>query len=276
MVRRWLAIATVLALAVLTGSAAAGPSASGKTVAGPPRPVVDANFLYQELYFLGTQFIFRVGGSDGPLADPTDPNNLPANYNGAQEFYKWFGQELTKSDAAHMGPLGKFMTAKDHFYPTRTWQLDDESVTIPGQSCAGQVALIAGHNDSTPTSTGVANGAASGSATPMSAMRGGNWGNGSTYDAGSGEAMGMAEVQALLRWYNANGAYPKRTIKIGLFDNEEGGLVGSGFYSQTNVATLTAPVAAGATTLQVKSRTGVGLAVGETAADRPVRAVPRP
>ena len=163
-----------------------------------------------------------------------------------------------------MGPLGKFMTAKDHFYPTRTWQLDDESVTIPGQSCAGQVALIAGHNDSTPTSTGVANGAASGSATPMSAMRGGNWGNGSTYDAGSGEAMGMAEVQALLRWYNANSAYPKRTIKIGLFDNEEGGLVGSGFYSQTNVATLAAPVAAGATTLQVKSRTGVGLAVGET------------
>ncbi len=66
-------------------------------------------------------------------------------------------------------------------------------------------------------------------------MRGGNWGNGSTYDAGSGEAMGMAEVQALLRWYKANSTYPKRTIKIGLFDNEEGGLVGSGFYSQTNV-----------------------------------------
>ncbi len=263
-VRRWLGIATVMLLAVLTGSAAAGPSASGKTVAGPPRPVVDANFLYKELYFLGTQFIFRVGGSDGDLTNPSDPNNLPANYNGAQEFYKWFGQELTNSDAAHMGPLGKFMTAKDHIYPTRTWQLDDESVTIPGQSCAGQVALIAGHNDSTPTSTGVANGAASGSATPMSAMRGGNWGNGSTYDAGSGEAMGMAEVQALLRWYNANSAYPKRTIKIGLFDNEEGGLVGSGFYSQTNVATLAAPVVAGATTLQVKSRTGVGLAVGET------------
>jgi hypothetical protein len=163
-----------------------------------------------------------------------------------------------------MGPMGRFMTAKDHIYPTRVWQLNDESVTIPGQSCAGQVALIAGHNDSTPTSTTVANGAASGSATPMSGMRSGNWGNGSTYDAGSGEAMGMAEVQALLRWYQANGSYPKRTIKIGLFDNEEGGLVGSGFYSQTNVSTLAAPTAAGDTNAKIVSRTGVGFAVGET------------
>src|SRR5205814_5594675 len=187
---------------------------------------------------------------DGPLSAPNDPNNLPQNYNGAQEFYKWFAAELTNSDAAHMGPVGKFMTAKDHFFPTRVTQLDDVSVTIPGQDCAGQVALIAGHNDSTPTSTAVANGAASGSPTPMTGMRGGNWGNGSAYDAGSGEAMGMAEVQALLRWYQLNGTYPKRTIKIGLFDNEEGGLVGSGFYSQTNVSTLAAPAPAGSTNVK--------------------------
>jgi hypothetical protein len=171
---------------------------------------------------------------------------------------------MTNSDASHMGPVGRFMTAKDHVYPTRLWQLNDETVTIPGQSCAGQAALIAGHNDSTPTSTGVANGAATGSATPMSGMRGGNWGNGSMYDAGSGEAMGMAEFQALLRWYRATGTYPKRTIKIGLFDNEEGGLVGSGFYSQTNVSTLVAPAAAGDTNVKIVSRTGVGFAVGET------------
>src|SRR6266542_5833092 len=41
-----------------------------------------------------------------------------------------------------------------------------------------------------------------------------------------------------------------RTIKIGLFDNVEGGLVGSGFYSQTNVSTLAAPAAAGDTNLK--------------------------
>ena len=261
--RRWFAVASVASLTVLAGAGAAGQTAAGQAPSGQARPVVDTTFLYNELYHLGTDYIFRVAGADGPVTDPNDPNNLPANYNGAQEFYQWFGQELTNSDNAHMGPLGRYMTAKDHLYPTRVWQLDDESVTVPGQSCPGQVALIAGHNDSTPTSTTVANGAASGSATPMTSMRGGNWGNGSTYDAGSGEAMGMAEFQALLRWYQANGTYPKRTIKIGLFDNEEGGLVGSGFYSQTNVATLAAPAAAGATTLRVNSRTGVGLAVGE-------------
>jgi hypothetical protein len=258
-VRRLSIMATVVLVVALASGAGAGQSAAS----GQALPVVDANFLYKELYFLGTNTIFRVAGADGPLSNPSDPNNLPTNYNGAQEFYKWFGQELTNSANDHMGPLGRFMTAKDHVYPTRIWQLDDETVTMPGQSCAGQVALIAGHNDSTPTSTLVSQGAETGSPTPMTRMRGGNWGNGSTYDAGSGEAMGMAEVQALLRWYAANGTYPKRTIKIGLFDNEEGGLVGSGFYSQTNVSTLAAPATSGATSVQVTSRTGVGFAVGE-------------
>jgi PKD domain/Peptidase family M28 len=260
---RRIAIAAILPLVLLTGTGEAVPAAAHRPRPGQDRPVVDAAFLYNELYFLATNFIFRVAGADGPLANPADPNNLPPNYNGAQEFYKWFAQEMTNADAAHMGPLGRFMTAKDHVYPTRVWQLDDLSVTIPGRDCPGQVALIAGHNDSTPTSTAVANGAASGGPTPMTGMRGGNWGNGSAYDAGSGEAMGMAEVQALLRWYRANGTYPKRTIKIGLFDNEEGGLVGSGDYSQTNVSTLAAAATAGSTIVKMATRTGVGLAAGE-------------
>jgi hypothetical protein len=263
-VRRWLAAATVVVLGALAGTGAAGPRAYGTGRVGQPRPVVDTAFLYHELYHLATSYVFRTAGADGPLSNPDDPNNLPPNYNGAQEFYRWFGAEMTNPDAGHMGPLGRYMTAKDHLYPTRVWQLNDLSVTIPGQSCAGQVALIAGHNDSTPTSTAVANGAATGSATPMAAMRGGNWGNGSMYDAGSGEAMGMAEFQALLRWYQANGTYPERTIKIGLFDNEEGGLVGSGFYSQTNVSTLAAAAPAGSTNVKMVGRTGVGFAAGET------------
>jgi hypothetical protein len=263
-VRRWFAIATVGSLAALGGAGSARPSSYEAARSGQARPVVDMKFLYGELYYLATNFIFRTAGADGPLSDPGDPNNLPANYNGAQEFYQWFAAEMTNSDHAHMGPLGRYMTAKDHIFPTRVWQLNDLSVTIPGQSCPGQIALIAGHNDSTPTSTTVANGAANGSATPMTGMRGGNWGNGSMYDAGSGEAMGMAEMQALLRWYESNGTYPERTIKIGLFDNEEGGLVGSGFYSQTNVSTLAAPAAVDSSNVKIVSRTGVGFAVGET------------
>src|SRR5262249_56368838 len=115
-----------------------------------------------------------------------------------------------------------------------------------------EAVLISGHNDSTPTPTTVANGAAGGSPTPMSGMHGGNWGNGSPYDADSGIVMGIAELQGLLRWYQANGTYPTRTIKVGLFDAEETGLVGSGEYSQTDTpTTLTAAAAAGATSLPV-------------------------
>ena len=39
--------------------------------------------------------------------------------------------------------------------------------------------------------------------------------------------MTMAEFQALLRWYEANGTWPDRTLKIALFDAEETGLNGS-------------------------------------------------
>jgi hypothetical protein len=260
--RRLTAFTTVSLLAVVV-SGVGVPAASAKPP-GHERPVVDTTFLYNELYYLATNFVFRSAGADGPLSDPGDPNNLPANYNGSQEFYKWFAAELTNPDVSHMGPVGRFMTGKDHFFPTRVWQLNDLSVTIPGGTCAGQVALIAGHNDSTPTSTNVAGGAQNGSATPMSSMRGGNWGNGSMYDAGSGEALGMAEVQALLRWYAANGTYPKRTVKIALFDNEEGGLVGSGFHSQANVSVLAAPANAGDTNIKVVGTSGVGFAAGET------------
>ena len=91
--------------------------------------------------------------------------------------------------------------------------------------------MLASHNDSTPVTTNAANGAASGSATPMSTMHSGNWGNGSAYDANMGELMNLEELGSVLRWHKANGTYPARTIKATLYDNEEGGLVGSGVYS---------------------------------------------
>ena len=274
--RRLLAPCVVLALVAafatlvpMTSQARSGAQAIAASTA--THPVIDTNFLYQELYDSSTQFISRVAGADGPPSNSSDVNNLPPNYNGTSEFYSWWKQQITATSHNHMGPMGRFLTAKDHFEPccrsngnqTYPWQLDDATVTIPGRSCPGQVALISGHNDSTPTSTNVANGAASGSATPMSGMHGGNWGNGSPFDADSGIAMGMAELQGLLRWYQANGTYPTRTIKVGLFDAEETGLVGSGEYSQTDTpATLTSAAAAGDTTINVTSSNGI--AAGST------------
>jgi hypothetical protein len=271
---RSLLVPCAVVLAVASGAAVPAvfraQSAPGATVAPAlptaAHPVIDTNFLYQELYYSSTHFISRVAGADGPPGNPSNVNNLPPNYNGANEFYAWWKQQMTDTSQDHMGPMGRFLTAKDHFEPccrstgnqTYPFQLDDATVTMPGQSCPGEVALISGHNDSTPTPLTVANGAASGSPAPMSGMHSGNWANGSPFDADSGIAMGMAELQGLLRWYQANGTYPARTIKVGLFDAEETGLVGSGEYSQTDTpTTLTAPAAAGDTTINVASSNGI-------------------
>jgi hypothetical protein len=259
--RRWPLIAAVATAAAipLALSASSGAVASSAPAA---HPTIDTNFLYHELYYPATHFITRVAGADGPPSDPTNVNNLPQNYNGAQEFYSWWKSEMTNTDPFHMGPMGAFVTAKDHFNPccsgsgnqTYPFQLDSATVTVPGQSCPGQVVLISGHNDSTPTPTSVANGAQSGSATPMSGMHSGNWANGSPFDATSGIAMGMAELQGLLRWYQQNGTYPARTIKVGLFDAEETGLVGSSEYSQTDTpTTLVTPASTGDTVIHVAS-----------------------
>jgi PKD domain/Peptidase family M28 len=270
--RRGRLVMLAAAVVVVPGAVyASGIAASQAAPARAQHPVIDTGFLYHELYFSSTHFITRVAGADGPPSNPADVNNLPQNYNGANEFYAWWKREMTNTDSAHMGPLGSFLTAKDHFEPccsgtgnqTYPWQLDDATVTIPGQICPAQVVLVSGHNDSTPTSTSVASGAQTGSPTPMSRMHGGNWGNGSPFDADSGIALGMAELQGLLRWYHANGTYPTRTIKVGLFDAEETGLVGSGEYSQADTpTTLVGPAAAGATTINVASTNGI--AAGST------------
>jgi hypothetical protein len=270
---RWLLVAVVFAAAVPVAVSTANGAPEAKTathssalLATVAHPVIDNDFLYKEEWFSQSQFVFRVGGADGPPDNPANVNNLPPNYNGANEFYAWWKSESTASDDAHMGPMGKFLTAKDHFAAccqnggtgnqTYPYQLDNATVTIPGQTCPGQVVLIAGHNDSTPVNA--PGGGASGSATPMSGIRGGNWGNGSPYDADTGITMGMAELQGLMRWYQLNGTYPKRTIKTGLFDAEETGLVGSGEYSSTDTpTTLTEGLPAGAKTINVASTNGI-------------------
>ena len=89
----------------------------------------------------------------------------------------------------------------------------------------------------------------------MTGMHSGNWGNGSGYDANMGENMNLEEIGSVLRWHEANGTYPARTIKATLYDNEEGGLVGSGFYSAagTPAAIVVAPTAVGDTNIKVTS-----------------------
>jgi hypothetical protein len=226
--------AALLAVALAGGRPAAGVAQQ----AGPEHPVIDNDYMYSQLYKMSTSFIYRVSGADGPPEDPSSPFNLPPTVNGTNEFYAYWKQQMTNPSANAMGPLGRAVTASDHFFPLRIsgqtapFHGDVAEVTIPGSTCAGERVLISGHNDSTPTSTQLATQAAAGNfPAAWARLHSGNAGNGSPYDATSGEAMGMAEFQALLRWYQANGTWPKRTIKVGLFDAEETGLQGSSFYS---------------------------------------------
>ena len=265
---RWIAIGL---LVVVTAAAAAlvatttATSADAIPFSNPAHPVIDTNWIYDHNFFESNTFIYKVAGSDGCLpgattcpggGTPGDSNNLPENYNGAQEFYDWWKGVGTTHTPQPNGKLGLWITARDHLFPTRSWQGNDAELTIPGAVCAGQQVMLASHNDSTPVravNTGT-------SPTPMTGMHSGNWGNGSGYDANMGENMNLEELGSVLRWHEANGTYPARTIKATLYDNEEGGLVGSGFYSAagTPAAIVVAPTAVGDTNIKVTSVTNLG------------------
>jgi PKD domain len=259
---RWLVLLLVAAATIPAALLAATSASSAPQipVSNPAHPVVDASWIYAHNFYESNAFIYKVAGSDGCLPQATtcgsgtqtDPsNNLPANYNGAQEFYSWWKGVGTTHTPQPNGVLGKWITARDHLFPTRTWQLDDAELTIPGATCAGQQVMLASHNDSTPVNA-VNPGS---SATPMSGMHGGNWGNGSGYDANMGENMNLEELGSVLRWHEVNGTYPARTMKATLYDNEEGGLVGSGDYSAAGggAAFLAAPAGVGDTNIKVTS-----------------------
>ena len=270
---RWLVLAGVTAAAATPVLATGGGAATDPLPASnPEHPVVDANWIYAKDWYNATHFIYKRAGSDGCLpgssscsvGSPGDANNLPMNYNGTQEFNKWWG-DLGVSDATQPnGPLGKFMSKRDHLFVNTdnnrsTWQINVQELTIPGAACPGQQVMLAYH----PDSQGVSAPNPGTSATPYSSMYSGDWGTGSPYDSNMGALMNLEEIGSVLRWHSANGTYPKRTIKSAVYDAELQGLIGSGFYSSTggdsnnsrSATSLTAPVSIGSTKLYVASVT---------------------
>src|SRR3954453_23802315 len=97
---RWLALVAVAALATTAALVATttASTAGGIPVSNPAHPVVDTAWIYAQNWYESNAFIYKVAGSDGCLSGATtcalgsagDANNLPQNYNGAQEFYKWW------------------------------------------------------------------------------------------------------------------------------------------------------------------------------------------
>ena len=257
---RWLALAAVVAAGATPVIVSSGGAATDAPPASnPAHPVVDASWIYANDWYNATHFIYKRAGSDGCLpgaascafGTPGDANNLPQNYNGTQEFNKWWADLGTTSTAQPNGVLGKWMSKRDHLFNQATWQINTQELTIPGAACPGQQVMLAFH----PDSQGVSAPNPGTSATPYSSMYSGDWGTGSPYDSNMGALMNLEEIGSVLRWHEANGTYPKRTIKSAVYDAELQGLIGSGFYSSTGggATTLIAPMSAGSSKLYVAS-----------------------
>lgn len=203
------AVAALIAALCLAAALPNGAAAQDK-------PQVDIGYVTGQLVDMSSSYLMRYSGFDGPLGGSPADGNLPPQVNGWNEFFAHWREQMRDPAV-----LGQFATAghiDDHPFPVAVFtdQLtapnpgDDMVLTIPGASCPGETTLIAGHPDSTP---------------------GLNTGNGSTYDDTSGITMGMGETQAMARWWQANGTWPKRTFKVGMFDAEEVGLDGSYWYA---------------------------------------------
>ncbi len=228
--RRWLATLACVAVAVPVGVTASTAPAGGTAVAGHATITVDADYLYGQLYAMSKDFSYRVSGADGDPRNAADPFNLPPTVNGWQELIAYWKQALT--DPSADTSLAAFATASDHYFRRSggyRFDSNDAEVTLPGASCAGQRVMLAAHPDETPVPSDVAtlidSGTTSGTTGFGAARRhitDSNLGNEGAYDGLSGVAVTMAEYNALLRWYDANRTYPKRTLKVTLLDASRG------------------------------------------------------
>ena len=231
--------AAVAAAAAAVGMTSLGASRAGAAPAAQPAPVVDPDYLYQQLYTMATSYSYRVSGADGPPQNPADPFNLPPTVNGWQELFSYWKGRLT--DTQTNGALAAFATASDHYFRRSggyRFDSDDAEVTIPGATCPGQRVLLASHPDETPVPTdivGKINSGTTDSITGFGAARreitDSNLGNEGAYDGLSGVAVTLAEYHALLQWYEANNTYPKRTLKVTLLDANQKQREGSEYYA---------------------------------------------
>lgn len=166
-------------------------------------PVVDPNYIYDQLFYMVTHFLHREAGYD---------KNLPSNINGHDEFAAYWSEEMVR-DLQGFGP----QVRRDPF-PVQGW-LDrpatvpafNVEVTIPGAVHPEQVVVIGCHYDGEAVSTQSAN------------------------DDGSGCAIELGIARALGQYWRENHAYPARTLRFVIFDAEEQGLFGSFHYLNSTV-----------------------------------------
>jgi hypothetical protein len=166
-------------------------------------PTVDPNYIYDQLFYMATNFQRREAGYD---------NNLPLSINGHDEFATYWAQEMLRNLA------GFGAQVKHDAFPVQGWQgrpaavpAFNVEVTVPGASHPEQVVVVGCHYDGEASSTQSAN------------------------DDASGCAIELGIAKAMGEYWRSHNAYPARTLRFVIFDAEEQGLFGSFHYLNSTI-----------------------------------------
>lgn len=199
----FLTISSLLIIDSPTTTRASNPQSTIQHRALADFPTVDPNYIYNQLFYLVTNFQHREAGYD---------NNLPVNVNGHDEFANYWSQELMK-DVAGFGAQVRRDTFNIAGWQGRppTVPAFNVEVTVPGVSHPEQVVVIGCHYDAEAISTQSAN------------------------DDGSGCAIELGVARAMGMYWRSHHTYPVRTLRFVIFDAEEQGLYGSFHYLNTTV-----------------------------------------
>jgi hypothetical protein len=221
----WWSSLALLPLLYLTLLAACAPAGAPSSASRPPdpsatataqadatvaaliaqahAPVVNPDYLYDQLFSLATTYQHREAGYD---------NNLPVATNGHDEFAAAWSHEMTAL-LQGFGPTVRrdpFSIPGWSSRPTVVPAFNVE-VTVPGITHPEQVIVIGCHYDGEAISTQ------------------------SAYDDTSGCAIELGVARALGEYWRAQHVYPARTLRFVLFDAEERGLFGSFHYVNETV-----------------------------------------
>lgn len=172
-------------------------------------PAVDANYVYDQLYYMSTNFQQRESGFD-----------LSTEHNGHKAFAQYWAQAMQQN-------LQGFAPQVTYDYFQSGWisRPGDSSgynveVTIPGAVHPEQVVVVGTHYDGMHVSQG------------------------SAFDDTSGSAILLGQAKALADYWRAHQLYPDRTLRFVIFDAEEEGLLGSYDYVNSTVNGDTANIVA--------------------------------
>ena len=161
-------------------------------------PTVDPSYIYDQLFYIATNFQRREAGYD---------NNQPVTVNGHDEFAAYW-QSAMLNNLQGFGAQARHDAFAIDGWRGRpaTVNAFNVEVTVPGVTHPEQVVVIGCHYDGEGSSTQSAN------------------------DDASGCAIELGVAKALATYWRANHLLPARTLRFVIYDAEEQGIFGSFHY----------------------------------------------